>query len=157
MYRAAAVIKEICNRRTEDDGPSMTGKAARNAASVSRLSVIFSNCVTVETSLHTVRRGPAPPPEIRLYRLLGDNRVVSPPTVPVQNRRAVIPDGFPALQLPIDRRRGNADFSGNVRRAGVRLIQRGNLSPVRKGYIFVVSHHLSPRFHYLFRPDKDKK
>ena len=74
---------------------------------------------------------------------------VSPPPVPVQNRPAVLSDGFPALQLPIDRRCGNAQPSGNVRRARVRLIQCGNLSParkVRKIYVFVMSRHLLPLF-----------
>ena len=96
------------------------------------------------------------PPEIRLYRLLGDNRVVSPPPVPVQNRRAVLSDAFPALQLPVDRRRGNAQPFGNVRRAFVRLIQRGNLPPVLKGYVFVVSRHAFTPFQLSF-PARQRK
>ena len=113
--------------------------------------MIFSDCVTVKTSLQAVRGGPAPPPEICLYPLLGDNRVVSPPPVPVQNRCAVLPGGFPALQLPVDRRRGNAQPFGNVRRAFVRLIQRGNLLPVRKSYVFVVPRHHALRCGVIYR------
>ncbi len=38
--------------------------------------------------------------------------------------------GLPVLLLPIDHRRCNAQPSGNIRRARIRLIQCGKLSPV---------------------------
>jgi len=135
----------------------MTGKDERNAASVSGLCVISSNCVTVETSLQIVRVCPAPPPEIRLYRLLGDNRVICPPLVPVQNRRAVLSDGFPALQFQINRFRAYSQPVRNIRRAVARLIPRGDLPTVRKSYVFVFSQNFSPHFRNLSGQSRYKK
>lgn len=100
--------------------------------------------------------GSAPPPETCLYRLLGDNRVICPPLVLVQNLRVVLSDGFSALRFPVDCGGGNTDFFGNVRRAHVRLIQRGNLLLVRKRYIFILLPYLLPCFSYFFGQTKAK-